>query len=109
MSRAQSFSAPPLGNCEAVGMTWCSRRYWIFRPGCTLVAVITEFVGYYCLESWSPRFSHVWCSLLISISVTVAMYAILQFYSTMKEDLKEYKPILKFLAVKSVCVPWGPN
>lgn len=79
-----------------------SGQYWIFRPGCTAAAVITEFFDLYCLASWSPKFSHVWTTVLISISVTIAMYAVLQFYVTMKEPLSPYKPMLKFFAVKSV-------
>lgn len=77
-------------------------RYWICRPGCTLAAVITQAFNLYCLESWSWRYSHVWTSTVICISVTVAMYAVLQFYVTMKVELAPYQPMLKFFAVKAV-------
>lgn len=83
-------------------MQWSIGQYWICRPGCTLAAVITEALDLYCLSSWSPRFSHVWTSTVICISVTVAMYAILQFYVTMKVELAPYQPMLKFFAVKAV-------
>lgn len=67
-----------------------------------MAAVITEALDLYCLSSWSPRFSHVWTSAVICISVTVAMYAVLQFYVTMKVELAPYQPMLKFFAVKAV-------
>jgi len=97
-----SLKYKPSGPYFLVIMKWSIGQYWIFRPGCTLAAVATQAFNLYCLESWSPRYSHVWTSFLISISVTIAMYAVLQFYVTMKEELSPYKPLMKFFAVKAV-------
>ena len=36
------------------------------------------------------------------------MYAVLQFYVTMKQELREYSPMLKFFALKAVVyVPYS--
>jgi uncharacterized membrane protein (DUF485 family) len=70
-------------------------QYVIIRPLTTLVSVISEYTGYYCLASWSPKFLHVWCSAAITISVTVAMYVVLQLYVALKVELEPYSPILK--------------
>lgn len=53
-------------------------QYVIIRPLTTLAAVISHYFDYYCLVSWSPKFVHVWSSGAITISVTLAMYAVLQ-------------------------------
>lgn len=77
-------------------------QYAIVRPVCTLVAVGLQYFGLYCLESWEPWFGHIYITIAISISVSVAMYCIIQFYLPIQEELKPYSPVLKFLAVKSV-------
>ena len=103
-------------------MKWTIGQYWIFRPACTIVAVVTrkscqiivqkrhadnicaltEWFNLYCLASWSPQYSHLWTSALITVSVTIALYGLMQFYVTMKVELKPYDPLLKFFAVKAV-------
>lgn len=83
-------------------MKICVLQYAIIRPFCTFVAVGTQYFGYYCLESWMPWFTHVWCALLISISVTVAMYCLIQLYVPVKKLVDPYHPILKFLSVKTI-------
>lgn len=35
-------------------------QYCFVRVFMTLIAVITQSVGYYCLESLNPAFAHVW-------------------------------------------------
>jgi hypothetical protein len=83
-------------------MKICILQYAIVRPVCTLVAVGLQYFGIYCLESWAPYFGHIYITLAISVSVTVAMYCVIQFYMPIQQELKPYSPILKFLAVKSV-------
>ncbi|MCO5613894.1 hypothetical protein L7F22_068172 [Adiantum nelumboides] len=83
-------------------MKICILQYAIVRPVGTLVAVGLQYFGLYCLESWEPWFGHIYITIAISISVTVAMYCIIQFYMPIQEELKPYSPVLKFLAVKSV-------
>ena len=65
-------------------------QYAVLRPATTLAAVITNATGHvrrrsralltsqYCLASWAPQFAHVYCTTVISLSVTVAMYSVLQ-------------------------------
>ncbi|KAJ8294214.1 Transmembrane protein 184 [Rhodotorula toruloides] len=83
-------------------MRVCIGQYVLVRPLSTLASVIGEATGYYCLASWSPKFVHIWSSAAISVSVTVAMYCVLQLFMPLKEQLKPYSPVLKFLCVKSV-------
>lgn len=37
-----------------------------------------------------------------SISVSVAMYCLIQFYYQIKDDIKEHKPFMKILSIKLV-------
>ncbi|KPV74907.1 uncharacterized protein RHOBADRAFT_36871 [Rhodotorula graminis WP1] len=83
-------------------MRVCIGQYVLVRPLSTLASVVGEATGYYCLASWSPRFVHVWASAAITISVTIAMYCVLQLYMPLREPLKPYQPVLKFLCVKLV-------
>uniref|UniRef100_V5E396 DUF300-domain-containing protein n=1 Tax=Kalmanozyma brasiliensis (strain GHG001) TaxID=1365824 RepID=V5E396_KALBG len=100
----------PLGSWkykpEGLHFLWlmkiCVLQYAIIRPLCTFIAVGTEYFGYYCLHSWMPWFTHVWCAFFISVSVTVAMYCLIQLYMPIRKLVDPYKPILKFLAVKTI-------
>lgn len=100
----------PLGSWkyrpEGLHFLWlmkiCVLQYAIIRPLCTFIAVGTQYFGYYCLQSWMPWFTHVWCSLFISISVTVAMYCLIQLYMPVRKLVDPYKPILKFLSIKTI-------
>ncbi|SNX85684.1 uncharacterized protein MEPE_04393 [Melanopsichium pennsylvanicum] len=100
----------PLGRCKyspsGLHFLWVIKisvlQYAIVRPLCTLIAVGTEYFGYYCLHSWMPWFTHVWCALFISISVTLAMYCLIQLYFPVRTLVDPYKPIWKFLSIKTI-------
>jgi hypothetical protein len=77
-------------------------QYVVIRPLSTLAAVVTQATGTYCVSSWAPYFSHLWIVLAVSISVTFAMYGVLQLWMPLKVELKPYKPMLKFFVVKAV-------
>ena len=68
----------------------------------TVVAVITQAFGRYCLESLNPAFAHIWVMVIEGLCVTLAMYCIIQFYVQLKEDLAENRPLLKVTAIKLV-------
>jgi hypothetical protein len=64
--------------------------------------VILDYAGYYCESSWSPVWGHVWIVIIISISVTIAMYCLIQLYLPVSKELKPHRPILKLFSVKAV-------
>jgi hypothetical protein len=68
----------------------------------TLVAVILNYIGLYCEQSWSLGWGHIWISTLISISVTIAMYCLFQLYVCVAGELAPHRPVLKLFAVKAV-------
>ncbi len=68
----------------------------------TVLAVITQVAGRYCLESLNPEFAHVWVGVIEAIAVTIAMYCIIQFYLQIRHDIVSHKPLLKVAAIKLV-------
>ncbi|KEP48407.1 organic solute transporter ostalpha protein [Rhizoctonia solani 123E] len=83
-------------------MTWGVFQYCIVRPGSTLAAVILEQRDLYCEPSWSWRWGHVYVVTIVSVSTTVAMYCLVQLYSTLHHELKPYKPGLKLFTAQFV-------
>ncbi|KAI4087835.1 MAG: hypothetical protein Q9206_003198 [Seirophora lacunosa] len=77
-------------------------QYCFVRVTMTIVAVITEAAGRYCLNSLNPAFAHVWAILFEASCVTVAMYCLIQFYVQLRDDLAEHRPLLKVAAIKLV-------
>ncbi|KAI0726023.1 DUF300-domain-containing protein [Fomitopsis betulina] len=83
-------------------MKWGVLQYCVIRPTTTLAAVILNWVGLYCEDSWGPGWGHIYITVIMSISVTIAMYCLIQLYMPVSEQLAPHKPILKLFAVKAV-------
>lgn len=90
------------------GLTWFNViwvsvfQYCFIRVFMTIVAVVTNHFGLYCVESLNPAFSHVWVMVIEGVAVTITMFCLIQFYWQIKDDIKQYQPILKVLAIKLV-------
>ncbi|KAI9875566.1 MAG: hypothetical protein M1830_008335 [Pleopsidium flavum] len=90
------------------GLTWFNIiwlgvfQYCLIRVTMTLVALITQLAGRYCLESLNPAFAHIWVMVIEGACVTLAMYCLIQFYIQLRQDLTEHRPFLKILAIKLV-------
>ncbi|KAK3722110.1 hypothetical protein LTR37_002542 [Vermiconidia calcicola] len=90
------------------GLTWFNIiwigvfQYCLIRVLFTVVAVIAQLNDVYCEESLSPTFAHVWVQVFEAISVTIAMFCLIQFYIQLKADLAEHRPFLKVLCIKLV-------
>ncbi|KAH9927392.1 organic solute transporter Ostalpha-domain-containing protein [Amylocystis lapponica] len=83
-------------------MKWGVLQYCVIRPVTTLAAVILNYIGLYCDDSWSPGWGHIYITVIMSISVTIAMYCLLQLYMPISHILAPQKPLLKLFAVKAV-------
>ncbi|KAF2215149.1 hypothetical protein CERZMDRAFT_36033 [Cercospora zeae-maydis SCOH1-5] len=90
------------------GLTWFNAvwvgifQYCFIRVFFTIVSVITQAFDKYCEASLSPAFAHIWVLAFECISVTIAMFMVVQFYIQLKDDLAEHKPFLKVLSIKLV-------
>ncbi|KAF8160849.1 organic solute transporter Ostalpha-domain-containing protein [Crassisporium funariophilum] len=83
-------------------MKWGVLQYCVIRPTTTLAAVILEYMGLYCEESWGLGWGHIYIMVLISISVTIAMYCLIQLYIPVSKELAAHKPLLKLFSIKAV-------
>jgi len=77
-------------------------QYVVIRPVMTIVIIILQSVSQYCNGNYSPLHGYVWITIVNFISVTVAMYALVLFYSVARDEIAKYKPIPKFASVKFV-------
>jgi hypothetical protein len=77
-------------------------QYCFIRPFFTLVAVITQANGRYCQSSKDPRFAYIWVAGFEGVSVTIAMFCLIQFYIQLKTDLAPHRPFLKITCIKLV-------
>ncbi|TFK44434.1 organic solute transporter Ostalpha-domain-containing protein [Crucibulum laeve] len=83
-------------------MKWGVLQYCVIRPLTTLAAVILDYAGLYCEESWGLEWGHVYITIIISLSVTIAMYCLIQLYVPISSHLVFHKPLLKLFAIKAV-------
>jgi hypothetical protein len=77
-------------------------QYCFIRPFFTVVAVIAQSQDRYCQSSKDPRYAYIWVAGFEAVSVTIAMYCLIQFYIQLKEDLAPHRPFLKVLCIKLV-------
>ncbi|RDB24739.1 hypothetical protein Hypma_007940 [Hypsizygus marmoreus] len=83
-------------------MKWGVLQYCVIRPTTTLAAVILNYMGLYCEESWGLGWGHVYITIIVSLSVTIAMYCLIQLYVPVAKNLAPHRPLLKLFAVKAV-------
>ncbi|PLB48822.1 transmembrane protein [Aspergillus steynii IBT 23096] len=84
-------------------LTWWSVvQYPIITWIAAVTQVVTQLMHRYCLGSNEPHFSHVWITAATSLSTSVAVNAIIQFYMNTKKYMKEHHPLTKLLAFKLI-------
>ncbi|KAG0347877.1 hypothetical protein BG004_006673 [Podila humilis] len=83
-------------------MKWGILQYVPLVVVATILTIVLQYYGWYCESSWNPKFGHAWILIINTTAVTVATYFLIMFYFTIREDLREYDPFYKFMAVKLV-------
>ncbi|KAJ6558437.1 organic solute transporter Ostalpha-domain-containing protein [Mycena vulgaris] len=83
-------------------MKWGVLQYCVIRPITTLAAVILNYIGWYCDGSFSPQYGYVYITAIVSISVSIAMYCLIQVYMPISVYLAPHQPLLKLFSVKAV-------
>jgi len=64
--------------------------------------VLAQLDDVYCEDSLSPAFAHIWVEVFEAVSVTIAMFCLIQFYLQLRTDLAHHRPFLKVLCIKLV-------
>lgn len=77
-------------------------QYCLIRVIFTIVSVVSQAFNRYCEDSLNPEFAHIWVEVFEALSVTIAMFCLIQFYIQLRVDLAPHKPFLKVLCIKLV-------
>jgi len=70
-------------------------QFILLRPLLSIISIATQLTGHYDAV-------YFYVSIILNISVTVAVYALMLFYHTFAEELSAYRPLAKFLCIKGV-------
>ncbi|KAF2076462.1 hypothetical protein CYY_002265 [Polysphondylium violaceum] len=77
-------------------------QYVLIRPLVTLISAILESFELYGEGSYATNTFYLYATIIINISVTIALYVVVLFYQAAAEELAPYKPLLKFTSIKIV-------
>lgn len=76
-------------------------KYWtwqfvIIRPVCSIVMIALQMLGMY--PSWLS-----WTfTIILNISVSLALYSLVLFYHVFAKELQPHKPLAKFMCIKGI-------
>ena len=95
---------PPLQvNGQFVRMVKRGALQFVFlKPILAVLTLVLYATGNYTEGNWSPAGSYLWITIIYNITYTLALYALLLFYMGTHELLEPFRPLLKFILVKSV-------
>ena len=77
-------------------------QFVILKPILAALTLILYATGHYTEGDWSVTSSYLWITVIYNITYTLALYALLLFYMGTHELLAPFRPMLKFILVKSV-------
>ena len=80
----------------------CILQYVVIMPTCAIVTFILEVVGVFCNGEFRFTRGYLYITFILNVSVTVSLYFLVLFYITVEEELKPYKPLPKFIAIKAI-------
>ena len=73
--------------------TW---QFVIIRPVCSILMITLQLVGFY--PSWLS-----WTfTIILNVSVSLALYALVVFYHVFAKELAPHKPLAKFMCIKGI-------
>ncbi|WOL05203.1 transmembrane protein 184C [Canna indica] len=76
-------------------------KYWtwqfvVIRPVCSILMIILQLLGLYTTWiSWT-------FTIILNISVSMALYALVIFYHVFAKELAPHKPLAKFMCIKGI-------
>lgn len=74
----------------------------LIRPVLAIISIIAEAFGVYHSGNFSPKSVYLWNVIITNLSVTIAVYCLVLLYLAISEEIKPYKPVLKFACIKIV-------
>lgn len=77
-------------------------QFVLIKPVLAILTLVLYSCGKYEDGDWSPEGGYLYITILYNVCYTVALYGLLVFYLGTEELLKPYKPLMKFILVKSI-------
>jgi len=77
-------------------------QYVIVRPVVTFAILVLSVLGLYCPGDFGADHGYLYLTIVTSLSVSMAMFALVQFYVLFREHAASLSPGKKFIAVKMV-------
>ncbi|OWA53868.1 Transmembrane protein 184B [Hypsibius exemplaris] len=95
--KGKSYTIGFLRFCKQATLQFC-----VVKPVMAIVTVILQAFKKYSDGNWSPTMGYLYITLIYNFSISLALYALFMFYTATHDLLRPYKPLLKFVIVKSV-------
>ncbi|EGC30239.1 hypothetical protein DICPUDRAFT_50859 [Dictyostelium purpureum] len=86
-------------------LTNCKRfvlQFVFVKPVIAIISLVLETQGKYGEGEFTPLKGYVWLTVVENISVGLSLYYLVLFYKATEEELKPFKPLGKFLCIKSI-------
>ncbi|PRP79122.1 hypothetical protein PROFUN_11678 [Planoprotostelium fungivorum] len=77
-------------------------QYVVVKLILTLVTFICELTDTYEEGSFTPKRAYLYVTIVYNISISISLYFLVLFYESIKNILSPYKPLSKFLCIKSI-------
>ncbi|GAB2211077.1 hypothetical protein Droror1_Dr00016368 [Drosera rotundifolia] len=77
-------------------LKWWTWQFVIVRPVCSILMITLQLLGMY--TTWVS-----WVfTIILNISVSLALYSLVLFYHVFAKELKPHNPLAKFLCIKGI-------
>jgi len=77
-------------------------QFVVIKPVTAIITCVLEVFNVYQDGIFSLSSGYMWVTIVDNISITVSMYYLVLFYHVAKDELAPFKPVLKFLCIKSI-------
>ncbi|KAK9965507.1 hypothetical protein ABG768_004596 [Culter alburnus] len=93
----KTYSIGFLRFCKQATLQFC-----VVKPLMAMITVILQAFGKYRDGDFNVASGYLYVTIIYNISVSLSLYALFLFYFSTRDLLSPYRPMLKFLMVKSV-------
>ncbi|XP_053708855.1 transmembrane protein 184ba isoform X2 [Synchiropus splendidus] len=95
--RGKAYSIGFLRFCKQATLQFC-----VVKPLMAIITVVLQAYGKYKDGDFNVASGYLYVTIIYNISVSLSLYALFLFYFSTRQLLSPYRPMLKFLMVKSV-------
>ncbi|KAF8566943.1 hypothetical protein P879_04790 [Paragonimus westermani] len=81
---------------------WATLQYTLIKPLTSALSIILLISNKYAVGDFSPTSGYLYFFLINNFTVTLALYGLLLFYFATRDQLRPFKPVLKFVTIKAI-------